>query len=74
MSFKLFGIAHRKNSTVTTRNGNSRPAGINCASMSSLFCDGAFPCAIGPPEMFKMISSSWNGRCNEARLPMLSIC
>src|ERR1039458_3125670 len=69
MSFKLFGIAHRKNSTVTMTNGSSRPAGINWASMSSfLFSEGELP---GPTELLKVSFSSWNERCNETPEPML---
>ena len=73
MSFKLFGIAHRKNSTVTTRNGNSLPAGIKGASMSSiLFSEGEL-LALGPTEWLKVNFSSWCERWNETPESMLPL-
>ena len=49
----LLGMAQRKNSAVTTMKGNSRPAGISGASISS-FCDGPRSDPINPVEMLKM--------------------
>jgi hypothetical protein len=52
MSFRLLGIAQRKNSAVTTRKGTSRPAGISGASMSSP--NRAPPDPTGPVEMLNV--------------------
>ena len=43
---------------------------------SLLFSEAEFPCPTGPTELLKLVFSSWNERCNEAReltLPLRQI-
>src|ERR1035441_5003939 len=54
MSLRLFGIAHRKKSAVTTRNGSNRSGGIKGASRSSAREEPTCPVEIlkqSPPGM-----------------------
>src|ERR1017187_6920043 len=60
MSLRLLGMAQRKNSAVTRKNGNMRPAGISCASTSFLFADGL---PDDPAGMVKANLPLLTGRC-----------
>src|ERR1700722_11847407 len=57
MSFRLLGMAQRKNSAVTTTNGISRPFGISGASDSASI-GGPDSDRIDPVEMLKGVSPS----------------